>query len=281
VVECLKSCRELSRLSLIICGEKLKRRSRIANPSRRIDPRCQSEADHFNTVWALCARALQERANANWHSTKAVHYLERRSHDHTEFIGNRDHVTNATDHCEDGELAKDLASIWMVGKNPLSNLEGETTPRKMREWISCIGPIWINKPGRIRWCFRNGVVVNDANEDPRLTCLRDALCVRSPAVNSKQELNAVLYRRVERTLRDAVPVRIAIRDEAFGNGANRTKRPNNDRCASQSVRIKVADDKDRFAVGPSGSETRNQTRRIREELGVVERPVAWVKESAN
>jgi hypothetical protein len=125
------------------------------------------------------------------------------------------------------------------------------------------------------------VVVNDPNKDPRLKCLRDTLRIRSAAVNGKQQLNAVFYRRVERPLRDAVSVCVAIRDEAFSNGADRTKRPNNNRCASQSVRIKVADNKDRFTIRSSGSEARNQTRRIREELGVVERPVARVKESAN
>jgi hypothetical protein len=169
----------------------------------------------------------------------------------------------------------------VVGKNPLGDLEGETASRKVWEWIIGIGPIWIDKPGRLRGRFRNGVVVNDPNKDPRLKCLRDALRIRSTAVNGKQQLNAVLYRRVERTLRDAVPVCVAIRDEAFSNGADRSKRPNNDRCASQSVRIKVADDKDRLTIRSSGSETRDQTRRIREELGVVECPVAWVKESAN
>jgi hypothetical protein len=78
-----------------------------------------------------------------------------------------------------------------------------------------------------------------------------------------------------------VSVCVAIRDEPFSNGANRTKRPNNDRCAGESVRIKVADNKDWFTIRPSGSETCNQTRRIREEFGVVERPVTRVKESAN
>jgi hypothetical protein len=77
-----------------------------------------------------------------------------------------------------------------------------------------------------------------------------------------------------------VPICIAIRDEPFSNGANRTKRPNNDRCAGEPVRIKVANNEDRFTIRPSSSETRDQTRRIGEELGVVERPVAWVKESA-
>jgi hypothetical protein len=70
-------CRELSRLILIICREQLKRWSRIADPSRRINPRCQGEADHFNTVWPLYTRALQERANPNWHPSKAVHHFER------------------------------------------------------------------------------------------------------------------------------------------------------------------------------------------------------------
>jgi hypothetical protein len=125
------------------------------------------------------------------------------------------------------------------------------------------------------------VVVNDPNKDPRFKCLRDALCIRSAAVNGKQQLNAIFYRRVERPLRDAMPVCIAIRDEPFSNGADRTKRPNNDRCASESVRIKVADNKDRFTIRPSSTETRNETRRIREEFGVVERPVTRVKESAN
>jgi hypothetical protein len=125
------------------------------------------------------------------------------------------------------------------------------------------------------------VVVNDPNKDPHLKCLRDALSIRSAAVNGKQELNAVFYRGVERPLRDAVPICIAIRNEPFSNGADRTKRLNNDRCASESVRIKVADNKDRFTIRPSSTETRNETRRIREELGVVECPVAWVKESAN
>jgi hypothetical protein len=169
----------------------------------------------------------------------------------------------------------------VVGKDPLGDLEGEATPRKVWEWIIGIGPIWIDKPGRLRGRFRDGVVVNDPNKDPRLKCLRDALRIRSTAVNGKQQLNAVLYRRVERTLRDAVPVCVAIRDEAFSNGADRSKRANDDCCAGESVRIKVANDKDRFTIRPSGSETRNQTHRIREELGVVERPVTWVKESAN
>jgi hypothetical protein len=124
-------------------------------------------------------------------------------------------------------------------------------------------------------------MVNDPNKDPRLKCLRDALRIRSAAVNGKQQLNAVLYRRVERPFRDAVSVCVAIRNEPFSNGANRTERPNNDRCAGQSVRIKVADDKDRFTIRPSGSEARDQTRRIGEELRVVERPVTWVKEAAN
>ena len=168
----------------------------------------------------------------------------------------------------------------MVGKNPLGDLEGETASRKVREWIARIGPIWIHQPSRLRGRFRNGVVVNDPNKDPRLKCLRDTLRIRSAAVNGKQQFNAVLYRRVERPLRDAVPVCVAIRDEPLSNGTNRTKRPNNDRRASQSVRIKVANDKDRFTIRPSRSETRNQTRRIREELGGVERSITRIKESS-
>ena len=78
-----------------------------------------------------------------------------------------------------------------------------------------------------------------------------------------------------------MPICIAIRDEAFSNGADRTKRPNDDRCAGEPVCIKVANDEDRFTIRPSGTEARDQTRRIREELRVVERPVTWVKEAAN
>jgi hypothetical protein len=281
VVECLKRCRELSRLSLIICREQLKCRSCIADPSRRIDPRRQGEADHFNTVWTLYTRALQERANANRHPSKAVHHFERRPHDHTELIGNGDHVSNATDHCEYGELAKDLASIWVVGKDPLGDLKGEATPRKVREWIVSIGPIRIDKPGRLRRRFRDGVVINDPNKDPRLKCLRDALRIRSAAVNGKQQLNAILYRGVKRTLRDAVPICITVRDEPFSNGADRTKRPNDDRCAGEPVCIKVANNEDRFTIRSSSTKARDQTRRIREELRVVERPIARVKEAAN
>lgn len=77
-----------------------------------------------------------------------------------------------------------------------------------------------------------------------------------------------------------MPICIAIRDEAFSNGTNRTKRPNNDRRASESVCIKVTDNKDRFAIRPSRSETRDQTRRIREELGGVERSITRIKESS-
>jgi hypothetical protein len=124
------------------------------------------------------------------------------------------------------------------------------------------------------------VVVNNPNKDPRLKRLRDAHRIRSAAVNGKQQLNAVLYRRVERPLRDAVPVCIAIRDEPLSNGANRTKRPNNDRRAGESICIKVADHKDRFTIRPSRTEARDQTRCVREELGVVERPISRIKESA-
>jgi hypothetical protein len=168
----------------------------------------------------------------------------------------------------------------VIGKDPLGNLEGEAAPREVREWITCIGPIWIHQPGRLRGRFRNGVVVNNPNKDPRLKRLRDALRIRSTAVNGKQQLNAVLYRRVERPLRDAVPVCIAIRDEPLSNGANRTKRPNNDRRAGESICIKVANDKDRFTIRPSRTEARDQTRCVREELGVVERPISRIKESA-
>jgi hypothetical protein len=77
VIQRLKRCRELRRLNLIICREQFKRRSRIADPSRRIDPGRQSETNHFNTVWALYAGALQERANANWHPSEAIHHFER------------------------------------------------------------------------------------------------------------------------------------------------------------------------------------------------------------
>lgn len=74
----------------------------------------------------------------------------------------------------------------MVSKNPLGDLEGETASRKVREWIARIWPIRIDKPGRLRGRFRNGVVVNDPNKDPRLKCLRDALRIRSAAVNSQE-----------------------------------------------------------------------------------------------
>lgn len=110
--------------------------------------------------------------------------------------------------------------------------------------------------------------------------LRDALRIRSAAVNGEQQLSAVLYRRVERPLGDAVPVCIAIRDESLSNGANRTKRPNNDRRAGKSICIKVANDKNRFTIRPSRTEARDQTRRIREQFRVVKRTITRVKESA-
>lgn len=110
--------------------------------------------------------------------------------------------------------------------------------------------------------------------------LRDALRIRSAAVNGEQQLNAVLYRRVERPLGDAVPVCIAIRDESLSNGANRTKRPNNDRRAGESICIKVTNDKNRFTIRPSRTEARDQTRRIREQFRVVKRTITRVKESA-
>jgi hypothetical protein len=169
----------------------------------------------------------------------------------------------------------------VVGKNPLGDLEGETASRKVREWIARIGPIWIHQPGRLRGRFRYGVVVNDSNKNPGLKCLRDTLRIRSAAVNGKQQLDAILNRRVERPLWNAVPICVAIRDEPFSNGTDRSKRPNDDCCASQSVCVKVANDEDRFTIRPSGSEARDQSCRIREEFRVVECPVTWVKESAN
>ena len=123
-------------------------------------------------------------------------------------------------------------------------------------------------------------MVNNPNKDPRLKRLRDALRIRSTAVNSQKQLNAVLDRRVERPLWDAVPICVAIRDEPFSNGADRTKRPNNDRRAGESICIKVADHKDRFTIRPSRTKARDQTRCVREELGVVERPISRIKESA-
>jgi hypothetical protein len=168
----------------------------------------------------------------------------------------------------------------VIGKDPLGNLEGEAAPCKVREWIASIWPIRIDKPGRLSGRFRNGVVVNNPNKDPRLKRLCNTLRIRSAAVNSQKQLNAIFYRRVERPLWDAVPICVAIRDEPFGNGADRTKRPNDDCRAGESVCIKVTNNKDRFTIGPSRSEARDQTRRIREELGGVERSISRIKESA-
>jgi hypothetical protein len=125
------------------------------------------------------------------------------------------------------------------------------------------------------------VVINDPNKDPRLKCLRDALGIGRTAVNGKQQLNAILYRRVERPLWNAVPICIAIRDEPFSNGADRSKRSNDDCCAGESICVKVANDEDRFPIRPSGTKARDQSCRIREEFRIVECPVTWVKESAN
>jgi hypothetical protein len=74
----------------------------------------------------------------------------------------------------------------VVGKDPLGDLKGEATPRKVREWIVSVGPIRIHKPGRLRRRFRDGVVINDPNKYPRLKCLRNALSIRSSAVNGQE-----------------------------------------------------------------------------------------------
>ena len=56
----------------------------------------------------------------------------------------------------------------MIGQDPLRDFEGKPAPRQMWERIDGIRSIRIHQPGGLRRLWWDSVVVDDANENPRL-----------------------------------------------------------------------------------------------------------------
>jgi hypothetical protein len=109
----------------------------------------------------------------------------------------------------------------MVGKDPLRNLEGESTPCKIWERIGCVWPVRVHQPCSLCGVTRHRVVVNDPDQDSSVKSLRDALAICSATIHCQNQLNAILLRREERPLWDAVTVAVSIWDVALRDRTDR------------------------------------------------------------
>ena len=141
----------------------------------------------------------------------------------------------------------------MIGQDPLRDLEGESTPRQVWERIDGIRSIRIHQPGRLCRLRRHGVVIDDANENPRLQRLGHACTICSSAVHCEDKLNAIFKCGGDRPLGDAVTITVALRDVPLSDRTDRAERSDHDRRSGKSVRIKIADHEDRLPLVACGT----------------------------
>lgn len=150
----------------------------------------------------------------------------------------------------------------------------------MWERIDGVRPIRIDEPGGPRRFWRHRVVINDANENPRLLRLGHAHAIGGAAVDCEDQLNTVFTRRSNCPLRNAVAVTITLRDVPLGDRPDRAECSNHDCRPSESVSIKVAHHKYGLPHFAGGSQARNQARRIRKKVRIVQGAVVAIKELA-
>jgi hypothetical protein len=73
-------------------------------------------------------------------------------------------------------------------------------------------------------------------------------------------------------------ISITLRDVAFGDRTNGTERTDHNCCACQTIGVKVSNHKDRLPLRARSPKPRNEARRIREEMRIVQGAVVAVKE---
>ena len=97
------------------------------------------------------------------------------------------------------------------------------------------------------------MVIDNANENPCLQRLGHACTIGGAAVDCEDQLNAIFECGGDRPLGDAVAIAVPLRNVALGNCTNSAKCSNHDRRSRQSVRIKIADHKDRLPLVACGT----------------------------
>ena len=112
-------------------------------------------------------------------------------------------------------------------------------------------------------------MINDPNKNARLKRLCDALAISGTAVNGEQQLYAIFHRGGECPLWYAMPIRIAVRNVAFGNRPNRAKRANHNCSPSEAICVKVANNEHWFALSASCAKSSDQPSSIRKERRLV------------
>ena len=75
-----------------------------------------------------------------------------------------------------------------------------------------------------------------------------------------------------------MPISVTLRDVAFGDRTNGTERTDHDCCACQTIGVKVSDYKDRLPLCARSPKPRNEARRIREEMWIVQGAIVAIKE---
>ena len=196
-IDLLKLRREFCSLVGVIGGEKLERGARVPESSGGIDPWRKGEADHVDAMRCLSARAPKERLDPEWNLPCAVEHLEGGAHDDAELVLDGNHVRDAADHGKHGELAEERASIWVIGQDPLRDLEGESAPRKLREGVDGTGAVRIHHPRPLRGFRRHSMVIHDADQDSLVARLLDARTI------GVQPFEKKLVSGIEKAIRDA------------------------------------------------------------------------------
>ena len=97
------------------------------------------------------------------------------------------------------------------------------------------------------------MVIDDANKNPRFECFGYTCAIGGAAVHREDQLNSVFQCGSDRPFGDAVTIAVALRDVPLSDRANRAEGSDHDRCACQTIRIKIADHKDRLPLLACGT----------------------------